>query len=92
MGSFNITRDLFYKPLGDIVKEWAEYISPSIKISDTFGEDIYNIGNLTISMADLGGKAISGYKALKNTKGEGIFFNIKIKNVKVRESSKRINR
>ena len=83
IGSFNMTRDLFYKPLGDIIKEWAEYISPSIRISDTFGEDIYNIGNLTFSMAGLGGKAINGYKTLKNTKGKGIFFNIKIKNVKV---------
>ena len=83
MGSFNITRDLFYKPLGDIIKNTIETIDTDIKFSNTFGEDIYNIGNLTISMADLGGKAINGYKALKNTKGEGIFFNIKIKNVKV---------
>ena len=78
-----MTRDLFYKPLGDIVKGWLEYRNPDIKINNSLGEDIYNVGNLYISMADLGGKAISGYKALKNTKGEGIFFNIKIKNVKV---------
>lgn len=83
MGSFNMTRDLFYKPLGDTLKLFIEKATPRIKIDDTFGEDIYNIGNLTFSMADLGGKAINGYKALKNTKGEGIFFNIKIKNVKV---------
>lgn len=83
MGSFNMTRDLFYKPLGDIIKNAIEEAFPKVQFSDTLGEDIYNIGNLTISMADLGGKVISGYKALKNTKGEGIFFNIKIKNVKV---------
>ncbi|MGL5583107.1 MAG: hypothetical protein ACRDCE_19425, partial [Cetobacterium sp.] len=83
MGSFNMTRDLFYKPLGDTLKLFIEKATPRIKIDDTFGEDIYNIGNLTISMADLGGKAINGFKALKNAKGEGIFFNIKIKNVKV---------
>lgn len=83
MGSFNMTRDLFYKPLGDIIKNAIEEAFPKVQFSDTLGEDIYNIGNFTISAFDLGGKAINGFKTLKNTKGEGILFNIKIKNVKV---------
>ena len=83
IGSFNMTRDLFYKPLGDIIKNAIEEAFPKVQFSDTLGEDIYNIGNFTISAFDLGGKAINGFKTLKNTKGEGIFFNIKIKNVKV---------
>lgn len=83
MGSFNMTRDLFYKSIGEIVADSINRKYPTVKLNRDFGEDIYNIGNLYISMADLGGKAINGYKALKNTKGEGIFFNIKVKNVKV---------
>lgn len=83
MGSFNMTRDLFYRSLGDIIKNTIETIDTDIKISDSLGEDIYNIGNLTLSAFDLGGKAINGFKALKNTKGEGIFFTIKITDVKV---------
>lgn len=83
MGSFNMTRDLFYKPLGDIIKNAIEQAFPKVQFNDTFGEDIYNIGNLTFSAVDLGSKAINGFKALTSTKGEGIVFTIKIKNVKV---------
>ncbi|GAA6326308.1 hypothetical protein F350042L8_34060 [Fusobacterium ulcerans] len=44
MGSFNMTRDCFYKPLGVLIKDWLEKEQSSIKISDSFGEDIYNMG------------------------------------------------
>lgn len=83
MGSFNMTRDLFYKPLRDIIKDWFEKEQSTIKLSNSLGEDIYNIGNLVLSAFDFGGKAINSYKSLTSTKGEGIFFTIKIKNVKV---------
>ncbi|MBC2855493.1 hypothetical protein H3N56_03155 [Cetobacterium sp. 2A] len=83
MGSFNMTRDWFYKPLGKIISESINRKYPTVQLNKNLGEDIYNIGNLVFSVFDLGGKVINGYKALKNIKGEGILFTIKIKNVKV---------
>lgn len=82
MGSFNMTRDWFYKPLGEIIKNLLEKEESSIKISDTFGEDIYNMGNLVFSAFDIGGKILKGVKTLKISGGKDILYTIKMKEVK----------
>lgn len=83
MGSFNMTRDWFYKPLGELVASELEKRFSNIKIDKNLGEDIYNMGNLAFSAIDLGGKVLNIFKTLKVTKGEGILYTIRMKNVEV---------
>lgn len=79
MGSFNMTRDLFYKPLGQIVAEAVEKENSNIKFSDSFGEDIYNAGNLAFSIIELGRGAMRhASKTLQSMKLQ-YMFSFKIK-------------
>lgn len=83
MGSFNMTRDWFYKPLGEIIADAINKNYPSVKLNSNFGEDMYNMGNLAFSAIDLGGKVLNIFKTLKATKGEGILYTIRMKNIEV---------
>ena len=81
MGSFNITRDFFYKPLGEIFADEINKNYPRVKFSNSFGEDIYNSGNLAFSMIKLGKGAMRHIK--KTLKGTELqyMFSFKIKHV-----------
>lgn len=83
MGSFNMTRDWFYKPIGEILVNGINNTYPIINLNNQIGEDIYNMGNLAFSSVDLGGKLLNGFKAFKTSKGEGILYTIRLKEVKV---------
>lgn len=79
MGSFNLTRDQFYKPLGNIVKTAVETRRQDIKISDSLGEDIYNMGNLAFSLAELGKKGVKYATDFIDSKGVGYIYKMKVK-------------
>lgn len=83
MGSFNMTRDWFYRPLGEIIADAINKNYPSVKLDSNFGEDIYNMGNLAFCAIDLGGKVLNIFKTLEATKGEGILYTIRMKNIEV---------
>lgn len=77
MGSFNISRDWFYKPLGEIVAETLNKRYP-LNISLDFGEDFYNIGGLIYSITELGRAGMQHVKKLSN-KGSSLYFSFKVK-------------
>lgn len=83
MGNFNMTRDWFYRPLGEIIADAINKNYPSVKLDSNFGEDIYNMGNLAFCAIDLGGKVLNIFKTLEATKGEGILYTIRMKNIEV---------
>lgn len=79
MGSFNLTRDQFYKPLGNIVKNALDDIDSKVKLADSFGEDIYNMGNLAFSLAELGKKGVKLATDFIDSKGIGYIYKMKVK-------------
>ncbi|MBC2857244.1 hypothetical protein H3N56_12455 [Cetobacterium sp. 2A] len=79
MGSVNLTRDHFYKPLGSIVKNALDDTDSKVKLSDSFGEDIYNMGNLAFSLAELGKKGVKYAADFVDSKGIGYIYKLKVK-------------
>lgn len=78
MGSFNVTRDYFYKPLAEIITNELSKNYPKVKVSNEIGEDFYNIGALSISISQLGNASFKHYTNVKN-QGTKLFFSFKIK-------------
>lgn len=83
MGSFNMTRDWFYQPLGEIIKHIIESYNPKVKIDKNIGIDMYNQANLAFSIMSIGEKIMTGITTAKGYKGAGIYYKIKYKNVAV---------
>lgn len=81
IGSFNLTRDYFYKPLGEIFSNYMNKKGLNINIDSNIGEDWYNLANLAFSWLNIGEKIIKGINSVKTGKGLNIIYTIKIKKV-----------
>lgn len=81
IGSFNLTRDYFYKPLGKIFSNYMNKKGLNINIDSNIGEDWYNLANLAFSWLNIGEKIIKGIYTIKTGKGLNIIYTIKIKKV-----------
>lgn len=90
IGSYNMTRDEFYKPLGKIIATKLNKINTDIKISENIGEDSYNSAQLIYSWFNIGEKIINGTTNLYKHKGLDILYTIKLKEVKVSKFGRRI--
>lgn len=77
MGSFNITRDYFYKPLGEIL---ANIINKNYleNIPKDFGVDVYNTGMITLSITQLGQAGMQHINKTLNN-GTHLYFSFRIK-------------
>ena len=83
LGDFNLTRDHFYKPIGEIIKSTIDYVAPTIKTSATLGEDIYDIGNITFAIFELRKKVLNYVANFKENKGLDFTYKLVVKNVEV---------
>ncbi len=81
IGSFNLTRDYFYKPLGEIFSNYMNKKGLNINIDSNIDEDWYNLANLAFSWLNIGEKIIKGINSVKTGKGLNITYTIKIKKV-----------
>lgn len=81
IGSFNLTRDYFYKPLGEIFSNYMNKKGLNLNIDSNIGEDWYNLANLAFSWLNIGEKIIKGINSVKTGKGLNIIYTIKIKKV-----------
>lgn len=81
IGSFNLTRDYFYKPLGEIFSNYMNKKGLNINIDNNIGEDWYNLANLAFSWLNIGEKIIKGISSIKTGKGLNVIYTIKIKKV-----------
>lgn len=82
MGSFNMTRDHFYKHLGNATAHIVNKRFPTVKFNDSFGEDIHNLGNLMFCLSELGIAGLNHVNNFIDSNGIGYLFSIKIKAVK----------
>lgn len=83
MGSFNMTRDWFYQPLGEIIKDNIESYDSTIEIDKNIGINLYNQANLAFSILSIGDKIMTGITTAKGHKGAEIYYKVKYKNVTV---------
>ena len=87
MGSFNMTRDWVYQPLGEIFVDFLERRSSKININKNIGIDTYNNINLALSILTLYesiNKSYQGLKGLVPQSGENkMYYKIKFKDVAV---------
>lgn len=90
IGSYNMTRDEFYKPLGKIIAKKLNNINTNIKISENIGEDSYNSAQLIYSWFNIGEKIISGTTNLYKHRGLNILYTIKLKEIKVSKFGKKL--
>ncbi len=83
IGSFNMTRDWFYQPLGEIIKDNIESYDSTIEIDKNIGIDMYNQANLAFSILAIGDKIREGITMLRGHKGAEIYYKVKYKNIAV---------
>ena len=83
MGSFNMTRDWFYQPLGELIKHNIESYDSTIEIDKNIGINLYNQANLAFSILSIGDKIMTGITTAKGHKGAEIYYKVKYKNVTV---------
>lgn len=81
IGSFNLTRDYFYKPLGELIARETNKMDMGLNLHQDIGEDWYNLANLAFSWLNIGEKIIKGIHTIKTGKGLNIIYTIKIKKV-----------
>lgn len=81
MGSFNMTRDWFYKPLGESIAEDINSSFSSIKIDKDIGVDMYNHANLAFTLISMGESLKTIVRKLKGYEGAGIYYEMKYKDV-----------
>ena len=92
MGSFNMTRDWVYKPLGEILKESINKFGFDINISKDIGVDAYNSANLAFSLITMSLAISNTYQKLIGYKGAEVYYKVKYKDVAVsRWSNKTIS-
>lgn len=78
MGSFNITRDYFYKPLGESLANLFNKVFISLNIPKNIGEDFYNTGMITLSITQLGQSGMQHINKTLNN-GTNLYFSFRIK-------------
>lgn len=81
MGSFNMTRDWFYQPLGEIVSDSINKTNPNIRLDRNLGVDIYNNINLAFSVMSMGNSIRESITTARSHKGAGIYYKVKYKNI-----------
>ena len=81
MGSFNMTRDWVYQPLGEIISDSINKANPNIKLDKNIGIDMYNNINLAFSVMSLGNSIRESIAAARSHKGAGIYYKVKYKNI-----------
>ena len=90
MGSFNMTRDWFYKPIGEAIAQDINKYYPEMSINEDIGIDAYNSANLAFSVITLGMDVKNSYKRLKGYEGAGIYYKVKYKNIAVSTWGRRL--
>lgn len=83
MGSFNMTRDWFYQPLGEIIKYTIDSFNIDIKVDKDIGIDMYNQVNLAFSIIAMSATIENVYRKLTSYKGAEIYYKVKYRNVAV---------
>lgn len=83
IGSFNMTRDWFYQPLGEIIKYTIDRFNFNIKVDKDIGIDMYNQANLAFSIITMSSTINNAYRKLKGYEGAEIYYKVKYKNVAV---------
>lgn len=90
MGSFNMTRDWVYKPIGEAISQEINNIFSEINLSKDIGRDAYNHANLAFSILTLSTDVEKSYRNLKGYEGAGIYYKIKYKDVAVSTWGRRL--
>lgn len=90
MGSFNMTRDWVYKPIGEAISQEINNIFSEINLSKDIGIDAYNHANLAFSILTLSTDVEKSYRNLKGYEGAGIYYKIKYKDVAVSTWGRRL--
>ena len=90
MGSFNMTRDWVYKPIGEAISQEINNIFSEINLSKDIGIDAYNHANLAFSILTLSTDIEKSYRNLKGYEGAGIYYKIKYKDVAVSTWGRRL--
>lgn len=90
MGSFNMTRDWVYKPIGEAIAQRVNRVIPGVNISKDIGIDAYNHANLAFSILTLSTDVEKSYRNLKGYEGAGVYYKIKYKNVAVSTWGRRL--
>lgn len=83
MGSFNMTRDWFYKPLGESIAENINSYVSNFKIDNNIGIEMYNCANLAFTLMSLESSLKTIVRKLRGYEGAGIYYEVKYKNVAV---------
>ena len=90
MGSFNMTRDWVYKPIGEAISQEINNIFSEINLSKDIGIDAYNHANVAFSILTLSTDIEKSYRNLKGYERAGIYYKIKYKDVAVSTWGRRL--
>lgn len=90
IGSFNMTRDWVYKPIGEAIAQDINKYYPEMSINEDIGIDAYNNANLAFSVITLGIDVKNSYKRLNGYEGAGIYYKVKYKNIAVSTWGRRL--
>ena len=90
IGSFNMTRDWVYQPLGESIAQEINRIVPGININKDIGIDAYNHANLAFSILTLSADVEKSYRMLKGYEGAGIYYKVKYRDTIVSTWGRRL--